>query len=350
MENSVLETLDKDYHEARKKREVVECNVSKDKEEFAFFPLYSFSDKERKLFVKLPKNTRDNASLPYWSCFICNENELKNDLRSKPLLHFGNTTLRDDFFEKLKNRAQEEYWGENNYILRSFITFTLQRLLETGNTLLTEEGMLYFNTGLLGRYWDEILIRGKQRIDRKSFPCIGECSWCYLEDLEILDTNDSRYQEKFDITPNIAKFHNDWSDFEFNPDLKIYLSSKHICEDGLKAGRFCSYKEEKNKLGISAQEIHHRLDSYVKNRLPLLLKRNYRLAVPQYRPTTGKIQFLLPVYFNTELECALVVERKGKYYVGRTVLDLEMAYGNARLIAKPEAHWILSINKRASAT
>ena len=70
---------------------------------------------------------------------------------------------------------------------------------------------------------------------------------------------------------------------------------------------------------------------------------NYKLAVPQYYQ--HKIQLLLPLCLEDGItpDMALVVSKSdsGKYYQGHTCLTLEMAYNNARLIAKPESNWLV---------
>ena len=67
---------------------------------------------------------------------------------------------------------------------------------------------------------------------------------------------------------------------------------------------------------------------------------NYKLAVPQYY--NGQIQLLIPLYFEDDdkPELALTVTKKNGYYQGHTCLTLDMAYNNARLIAKPESNWL----------
>lgn len=69
---------------------------------------------------------------------------------------------------------------------------------------------------------------------------------------------------------------------------------------------------------------------------------NYKIAVPQY--FDGKIQLLLPLYLlnNPEPDLALVVtkDKYGNFYQGHTCLTMQMAYNNARLIAKPESNWL----------
>jgi hypothetical protein len=67
---------------------------------------------------------------------------------------------------------------------------------------------------------------------------------------------------------------------------------------------------------------------------------NYKLAVPQYHEK--KIQLLIPLFFENDNkpDLALVLTKKDGYYQGHTCLTLDMAYNNARLIAKPESNWL----------
>ena len=69
---------------------------------------------------------------------------------------------------------------------------------------------------------------------------------------------------------------------------------------------------------------------------------NYKIAVPQYYK--GKIQLLLPLCLvDSDIpDLALVVTKNptGNFYQGHTCLSIEMAYNNARLIAKPDSYWL----------
>lgn len=67
---------------------------------------------------------------------------------------------------------------------------------------------------------------------------------------------------------------------------------------------------------------------------------NYKLAIPQYYD--GKIQLLLPLCLMSDdiPDIAIAVTKKENSYQGHTCLTLDMAYNNARLIAKPESNWL----------
>ena len=70
---------------------------------------------------------------------------------------------------------------------------------------------------------------------------------------------------------------------------------------------------------------------------------NYKLAIPQCYE--DKIQLLLPLCLDTDEgkpDLALAVTKLDNCYQGYTCLTLDMAYNNARLIAKPESGWLYS--------
>ena len=54
------------------------------------------------------------------------------------------------------------------------------------------------------------------------------------------------------------------------------------------------------------------------------------------------IQLLLPLCLNQpdRADLALVVDKVGNSYRGNTVLTLDMAYRNARLITRPDSDWL----------
>ena len=74
--------------------------------------------------------------------------------------------------------------------------------------------------------------------------------------------------------------------------------------------------------------------------MKMKISMNYKLAIPQYY--NNQIQLLLPLYLlgNETPDLALAVTKVGDRYQGHTCLTLDMAYNNARLIAKPESNWL----------
>ncbi|NLG24428.1 MAG: DUF3825 domain-containing protein [Clostridiales bacterium] len=73
------------------------------------------------------------------------------------------------------------------------------------------------------------------------------------------------------------------------------------------------------------------------------IEANYKTIVPQWH--RGRIQLLAPLYLtnpNARPDLALVLSLSADetQYYGHTCLTMEMAYNNARLIARPESYWL----------
>jgi hypothetical protein len=70
------------------------------------------------------------------------------------------------------------------------------------------------------------------------------------------------------------------------------------------------------------------------------VRRNHTTASPQYYQ--GKVQLLLPMYLRepSKADMALVIANYGEFYRASTCLTLDMAYNNARLLARPDPDWL----------
>lgn len=84
------------------------------------------------------------------------------------------------------------------------------------------------------------------------------------------------------------------------------------------------------------------------------LKRNFKLALPFYYHNTdtdeSKIQLLAPLYFpGAPVKLALVINKvksdANEYYEGITILPVEWAYMNSRLIVRPDEEWARIIDE-----
>ena len=121
----------------------------------------------------------------------------------------------------------------------------------------------------------------------------------------------------------------------YNPEWPIRVNIDHILGDA----------ENVSRLPAAIREAHN---------LPLLLETAVELArrravvepgivVPQgYQ---GRVQYLLPACL-TDMErpdLAMTLTIMDGYYLGNTCLTLEMAYLNARLLARPVAPWLAEL-------
>ena len=87
---------------------------------------------------------------------------------------------------------------------------------------------------------------------------------------------------------------------------------------------------------------HYALQTFLKSTLTMheRVRRNYKTAIPQY--FRGRIQLLLPLYISDphSADLAMTVEDHSSCYRASTCLILDMAYNNARQLARPDRDWL----------
>src|SRR5690606_836800 len=134
--------------------------------------------------------------------------------------------------------------------------------------------------------------------------------------------------------PQMATFFDKITDVIFDPDLEINTDDIHIIDDNF--DRIPAQYRDRKKSEIFA--LFQAAIEFAR----IMARRNYKLVVPQYY--MGQIQFLMPIYLSGEFsgapDFALVLQKMGDVYRGNTILTLDMAYQNARLIAKPDTTWL----------
>ena len=118
---------------------------------------------------------------------------------------------------------------------------------------------------------------------------------------------------------------------------ELFINVDHVMEH---IGRF---PEHLQKNPYVARQLMISAEATTKKRV----YRNYKTAVPQYyreRGGSGGVQLLLPICLENpaRADLALVVAKNevGNAYRGSTVLTLDMAYNNARLLARPDTEWL----------
>ena len=104
--------------------------------------------------------------------------------------------------------------------------------------------------------------------------------------------------------------------------------------------KICQYIESNIRL---KRKLINRLDDAVS----LAVKRcewNYKTAIPIFYHVTNGISLLLPLCLSDDeqaADVALVVEKQESgNYQGQTILTLQMAYLDARLICRPNSEWL----------
>lgn len=252
--------------------------------------------------------------------------------------------------DQLEELAIKENWSykkynshknEKNPILHQYINHTLERLLEEREQVNTEEEkqeivyiddfVLCFNTGLYTNEYQEIFgyMTKNKNLDRQE--------WFFSKFLKSTSGEISEIFPK----PRRAKYFNDVHELIYDYDLRLDPQLDHILTDEVNKSRI---PESVRNLALLAQI------SIFEGAIQLSKKKiaaNYKVAVPQYY--NGGVQFLLPLAIDINspetIDLVLAVKKiksttGNYYYKGFTALTMDMAYNNARLLAKIDSDWL----------
>ena len=240
--------------------------------------------------------------------------------------------------EMLARMAQPEKWtykriqDKDPYrILRNYIQYTYNRLDEEGKNISSADGKYRcMNTGLLTVYNQEIV--AIFAVNEMS----GKQPWFFNG---FFKETDKFFTTNFSELPPLADYCNNVKDLIYDNTLELNMRKEHIIDDNF--DRFI-------EAGYNSKELINVLLDAAKVTLEKKLKRNFKLALPFYYHNTetgeNKIQLLAPLYFpGAPVKLALVLNKikssAKEYYEGVTVLPVEWAYMNSRLIVKPDEEW-----------
>jgi len=267
---------------------------------------------------------------------------IRLDPRS-PLSRFADMVDIDAHLETLANSlAQPENWNYRDEaskdpfpILRSYIYFTFPRLLDEGKIAEQRDArgrpVACFNTGLVTRLQEEIFAYFEGAPPTKSRDPNHEFAppprWTFQGFLK----RDDRRLSHFPTPPTIANYFTNPADLLYDLSVELVPDWEHIL---LRKKRFPKSMQEMDELR-QKRLITQTIDD-AKNRV----RRNYKTAIPQFY--RGSLQLLLPLCLERQdrADLALVVVRDHQVYRATTVLTLDWAIRNARLIARPDREWL----------
>ena len=258
----------------------------------------------------------------------------------------GNRDSYDKKIAYLAKTALPEPWSfgkdkdtNPHRILKNYFEHTYERLREEGKILLSSDGQYScMNTGLLTVYNQEIFALFKKSTREEGLP------WFFMS---IVNESDKRFTMNFTKLPEIANYAEKPEDLIYDRRLEIVIKKEHIIDDNYE--RFLA-------IGHDSKQLINVLLDNAKETLVKKLQRNFKLALPFYYHNTKtgdrKMQLLAPVYFpGSPVKLAFVLnkmvgEEGGMdYYEAVTVLPVEWAYMNARLIVRPDEEWAKIVNE-----
>lgn len=240
----------------------------------------------------------------------------------------------NESLSSLANLAEDENWGEPTNeveypILNNYLRNTYRRLVIEEKIGISEnDNYAAFNTGLLNIYSEEIfgLFERNNQEDAQE--------WYFLD--WVTESN-RKFIEYFPEPPEMTEYVTQASDLVYDWRRELKLAFQHIIDDN--SERFP--EDLANNPRRAQQALQNAVEWAIRR-----ARRNYKTIVPQWYPTLREngAQFLMPLDLNGngEADLALVISAIGDHaYRGNTVLTLEMAYSNARLIARPDSDWLV---------
>lgn len=237
----------------------------------------------------------------------------------------------DENVDTLAALAEPEDWGYKltssphpRPILRNYIAYTYRRLAEERKISITQdEENCCLNLGLITPKQEPIyLLLSKNKIE--GHPCYWHFwKFCRRGEWEL---------NRFPSLPEMAHYFDDPSTLVFDARKELRVNVEHIVSDNL--DRFPQNLQDMNPFGLQ-NLVKGAIDSAIER-----VKRNYKTAIPQYYQ--GTVQLLLPLSLvdPSRADLALVAERFGDFYRAATCLTLDMAYNNARQLARPDRDWL----------
>ena len=276
---------------------------------------------------------------------------------------------------ELRGLALEERWEFKNAprdpdrplpILHGYLLHTFQRLVLEGKVIVNERASLAaFNTGLVDRRYETIYALFASKDDpRQPWQLAGFC-------IAGEGADGQNLVRHFNPLPPPAHYFDTPTDLLYDtragkPELdwshiiidNISRYPKEFIEDhcpfGFSLEANPEASEDQGELYYSelahATEADNRTYRRIMNRMKdavdlsiKLVSWNFKTAIPQYYPRVRKLQLLLPVCLvsDEQVDLALAVEKTDSgSYLGHTVLPLDWAYRNARLICRPDSDWL----------
>jgi len=250
-----------------------------------------------------------------------------------PLYEFSFFPNPETKIDELATLAQPENWDyrhthsdHNKPILYNYVHYTFSRIEDEAKIVYnTTNDKACFNTGLVTENYEDIFAYFIPHTNPKpDGPKWFFQRFCKESDRGLLE---------FGNLPPMAHYFDDPAELLYDTRLEIRKNVDHIIDDNRE--RFPEpFKSMPDNYQLRLA-LEGAIDHSVKR-----VERNYKTAVPQFYQ--GRLQLLLPLCMSnrTNADLALVVYRENRVYLASTVLTIDMAYNNARLIARPDTEWL----------
>lgn len=249
----------------------------------------------------------------------------------RPLYDFAYIHQIDERLKELAALAEPENWAyatteaeHSNPVLYYYFHYTYERVKDQNKIAVTRDNAFAcFNTGLATTHQEAIYALFSKNREPNREP------WRFAKFCRKGENELARFPE----LPEMATYFDDPSVLVYDQRLELRVNTQHIITENRERFPEPFQSMDDYALGVILKGA---IDN-AKERV----RRNYKVAVPQYY--RGQVQLLLPLYLTSpnKADLALLIQKHEGSYRGATCLSLDMAYNNARQLAKPDRDWLI---------
>lgn len=331
------------------------------------FELYvDNSKKVPVVYVRLIEQKGTTASRVNRKTTITGNSDIKNS-GFQPLEDWAYLLNINEVLSKLASMTNENWSFDNNLppypnhpILWSYLRYTFCRIQYQNKIVYsTDSNLAAFNTGLYNEHYDDIIA-----LFKRNDPGF-KSEWIFLDFVIAGQGKGKVINKAFSSEIERATYTDNPADVVYDircgkPILDMDHLIKRVYRMPLNflqqivpdiavpdsdTEKTAYFDQVRNKI-LSDQFIYQRFAGAINYAMDLAMKRircDHRNAIPMYYPKTNQMSFLIPLCLTSDsvVDIALVVNKTatGKYE-GSTILTLDWAYTDARLVGRPGMDWL----------
>ena len=278
-----------------------------------------------------------------------NDNIIENLESSEELIEDTNlehksssiSEIADIIYDKLLNKENWKRGGVNRieYYLNHLISKVVMDQSQSnvnGYIMNKNETMCCINTGLMDQFHNDIFIIdldiNNKNIDSKKLEVFNS-------KIQLLELGFEK--DKIVQMPKPVKFYKDKSELIFDGTIDEFDLDNNNKLNHIIVERISRFPKEYKDYSMDV------LCGLIRNSIIQAIKmseRDYKYFVPMYNFASDSIQFLVPVFLDKSMgskpEIAAVIGYYKGYWCVNTIIQIEKAYDNARLISSPGATWL----------
>lgn len=319
----------------------------------------------------------DYGVYPWYLNFagVSRSNPMRNP--GKELERFAFLGSWSNFLEELERKALPEPWdfedsqNKKYFILQKYIQYTFYRLQLEDKVCVAEDGSFAaFNTGLVTQHYDDLYACFEPSDESH------KTKWHFLEFCTAAGRGvGKRLVDYFNPLPQPPSYFECKEDLLFDLEKELHTDYEHILLDnvarlpleflreechGMRAAlevvdrieeagdwreKKLRYQELSDRIAETPR-LFNRLRNRLEDAIEMARKQvrwNYKTAIPCFFPTRNVMSLMLPLSLqdDSRADAALVVERtRSGNYQGQTILTLQQAYLDGRLLCRPNSEWL----------